>query len=313
MEPIGGYFELELRSGSHYHIDAIKLNTARNCFEYILRAKKYKKVYIPYYTCEAILEPILKLNIDYEFYSIDGQLNPIFEKKFQDDEAFLYTNYFGLKHKTVELLAKKIGKNLIIDNTHAFFTKPINGIDTFYSARKFLGVADGAYLYTNVVLNINLEQDKSFNRMSHLLKRIDTSAEKAYMDFTQNEYVLTNQPIMKMSKLTNALLSSVDYENVKNTRIRNYKFLEKHLSIKNHFQLPFSGEVPLVYPFRTNNEALRTKLIENKIYVATYWPNVFIWCDENKLENLLAKQIIPIPIDQRYNENNLLSIIQILK
>ena len=45
---IGGYFELELRSGERYHKDALCLNTARNCFEYILLARKYKKVYIPY-------------------------------------------------------------------------------------------------------------------------------------------------------------------------------------------------------------------------------------------------------------------------
>ncbi len=35
MDAIGGYFELELRKGEHYHKDALKLNTARNCFEYV--------------------------------------------------------------------------------------------------------------------------------------------------------------------------------------------------------------------------------------------------------------------------------------
>lgn len=55
MKPIGGYFELELRQGEHYHKDAIRLNSARNCFEYILLARKYKKVFLPYYTCEVLL------------------------------------------------------------------------------------------------------------------------------------------------------------------------------------------------------------------------------------------------------------------
>ncbi len=32
---IGGYFGLELRHGEHYHKDAIRLNTARNCFEFV--------------------------------------------------------------------------------------------------------------------------------------------------------------------------------------------------------------------------------------------------------------------------------------
>lgn len=43
MKEIGGYFELELHKGGHYHPDALHLNTGRNCFEYILRAKGYKK------------------------------------------------------------------------------------------------------------------------------------------------------------------------------------------------------------------------------------------------------------------------------
>jgi hypothetical protein len=34
MQPIGGYFELELRKGKEYHTDAIRLNTGRNALEY---------------------------------------------------------------------------------------------------------------------------------------------------------------------------------------------------------------------------------------------------------------------------------------
>ena len=69
MQAIGGYFSLETSAGEHYHKDAIRLNTARNCFEYVLRARGYSKVYIPYYTCEVMLEPIRKLGVDYDFYA----------------------------------------------------------------------------------------------------------------------------------------------------------------------------------------------------------------------------------------------------
>jgi len=116
-----------------------------------------------------------------------------------------------------------------------------------------------------------------------------------------------------MSKLTVALLSSIDYERVKDNRRRNYIFFEKNLAEKNLLHLQFSDEVPMVYPFRTKNETLRTKLIKNKIYVATCWPNVLSWCNEHKLEYSLAKQIMPLPIDQRYDETELLTIINMLK
>src|SRR5690554_3350732 len=64
---IGGYFELELPVTEEFHRNAIRLNTGRNVFEYILRAKNYKMVYLPFYTCDVMLEPITKLNLKYKF------------------------------------------------------------------------------------------------------------------------------------------------------------------------------------------------------------------------------------------------------
>ena len=120
-EAIGGYFELELQQGEHYHKDAILLNTARNCFEYILLARKYNKVYIPYYTCEVMLQPLKRQGIAYEFYSINEELEPVETKYLLPDEAFLYTNYFGIKQCCVEKLAIIYGSQLIVDNAQAFF------------------------------------------------------------------------------------------------------------------------------------------------------------------------------------------------
>ena len=154
---IGGYFELELSRGEEYHSDAIRLNTGRNAFEYILRAKKYNKVYLPYYTCDVMLEPITKLNLDYEFYFIDSNFVPIFNySNVQENEVFVYNNYFGICDEQTREVAPHC-KNLIIDNSQAFYSKPIKGVDTFYSPRKFFGLPDGAYLYTDKLLDFNLE------------------------------------------------------------------------------------------------------------------------------------------------------------
>lgn len=42
MKAIGGYFELELNDGHEWHASAMRLNTARNVFEYVLRAEVQK-------------------------------------------------------------------------------------------------------------------------------------------------------------------------------------------------------------------------------------------------------------------------------
>ena len=303
MDAIGGYFELEFRKGNHYHNkEALKLNTARNCFEYVLRARHYRKVYMPYYTCEVLLEPINKLGIDYEFYRINEILEPIELPKLEETEAFLYTNYFGLKQKCVKYLVEVYGNQLIVDNAQAFYTKPIAGIDTFYSPRKFFGVPDGAYLYTEKRLEQDFEKDVSYNRMSHLLKRIDVGAGFGFQDFRTNDESLCNQEIKRMSKLTNLILSGIDYDEIKQKRRENYAFLDSILKESNQLHLQLDDEsVPMAYPYWSNDTLLKQKMIDYKIFVPTYWPNVLEWCKPEDWEYELADKTAFVPIDQRYS------------
>lgn len=298
IDAIGGYPELELRKGEHYHKDALRLNTARNCFEYVLRARGYNKVYIPYYTCEVMLEPLKKCNIEYEFYHINELLEPIKLVHLQPSEAFLYTNYYGLKQSCIEQLAQTYGKQLIVDNAQAFFAAPIDGIDTFYSARKFFGVADGAYLYTKQLLDIELEQDLSFERMSHLLIRADIGAEAGYTDFRKNEDALCGEPIKKMSRLTEKILCSINYEACKQVRKRNYLAYESALKDKNIMSLQIEQDAtPMAYPYVTGNHIIRKQLLEKRIFIATYWPNIFDWTQSGDFENHIANTLLPLPIN----------------
>lgn len=309
---IGGYFELELSQGEEYHKNAIRLNTGRNAFEYILRAKKYKKVFLPYYTCDVMLEPIHKLNLCYEFYHIDNTFRPIFNfTQIKNGEVFVYNNYFGIcDEQTIEV--SELCKNLIIDNSQAFFAKPIEGVDTFYSPRKFFGVPDGAYLYTDTILNIVLEKDVSYNRCLHLLGRLDTGASNHYKSFKQNNLALTNEPIKQMSNLTQSLLKSIDYSSVAQKRRENFNYIS---NILNDNELKISlreNVVPMVFPFLTRDErSLKKRLIEHNVFVATYWPNVPKWVT-NCRESELTDNLICLPIDQRYNDIDIKQTIQIL-
>ena len=313
MEPIGGYFELELSKREHYHKDAIRLNSAKNCFEYILLARKYRKVYVPYYTCSVMLQPLKKHGVEFEFYHINEELEPTTLPNLNSNEAFLYTNYFGLKQECVKRLASELGKQLIVDNAQAFYAEPMDGIDTFYSPRKFFGVPDGAYLYTEKRLEQEFEQDVSYGRMSHLLKRIDLDAEAGYQDFRNNDDMLSKQDIKRMSKLTESLLSGIDYEAAKRKRRENYALLDDALKDFNliHFELD-NKTVPMVYPYLTKDSSLREALIENKIFVAAYWPNVRGWTSEGMLERILMDRLIPIPVDHRYGRDETERIIRII-
>lgn len=305
---------MELREGEHYHRNAIRLNTASNCFEYVLRARNYAKVYIPYYTCGVMLVPIRKLHIEHEFYHIDEKLEPTNLPKLDANEAFLYTNYFGLKQDCVKRLVSEYGSQLIVDDAQAFYAEPLEGIDTFYSARKFFGVPDGAYLYIDNPLRQEFEQDCSYNRMAHLLKRIDLGPEAGYQDFRTNEELLCNQEIKRMSRLTEALLCGIDYESAKRKRRENYVVLDNALKDSNLIHLKMDDDaVPMVYPYLTKDKSLRQRLIDNKVFVATYWPNVSKWATEDLLERELLEGLLPLPIDQRYGIKKMDEMDKIIK
>ena len=303
---IGGYFSLELPLLTEYHHDAIRLNSGRNCLEYILLSRKYKNVYIPYYICDTILKPFDKLEINYIFYHINFDFEIIEDITLKENEALLYTNYFGLKQQYITLLSQRYGERLIIDNTQAFFDQNIKGIDTFYTCRKFFGVSDGAYLYSSKFINIELEQDSSYHQMTHLLKSIDISQENAFNDFHNAENYIGNQDIKLMSKITQRIMQSIDYTKV--GKIRQHNFLTLHNELKERNMLNINVEkdtTPLIYPYYSEDVQLREHLIRNRIYVAQYWPNVLEWTEKNSIEYSLAKKMIPLPIDQRYSEEDM--------
>jgi len=316
---IGGYFELELPQKRGMLQDGILVNTGRNAQEYILRVRNYQHVYIPYYTCEVVLEPFNKLGIKYSFYHLDWNLQPTEYPELKDGEAFLYTNYFGLMDNMVKNLGKRYGNRLIVDNAQAFFSKVLAG-DRFYSPRKFIGVPDGGV----VALNLdnpsetlpNLEQDQSYQRMEHMLMRLDGGAEFGFDAFQISRGVFKDQPIKLMSNLTKQILESVEYDSIRERRKQN--FLQLHQSLVGMNKLEWESVltndiVPMVYPLYLENASdIRIRLFSERIYPAQYWPNVMEWCAEGSVEHEITKNTLALPIDQRYGIEDMERIIKII-
>jgi hypothetical protein len=260
-----------------------------------------------------VLEPFKKLGVPYEYYHVNIHLELRDELTLKDGEALLYTNYYGLKRRYTERLAKQYGNSLIVDNTQAFYAKPIAGIDSFYTCRKFFGVPDGAYLYTDKLLDVELEFDQSYERMLSLTKRIDLSPEAGYQDFRHTSKSLVGQPIKRMSKLTQRMMQGIDYESIAQRRRTNYQLIHEALGKENNVELPLEVDaVPMVYPYLVPVKGLRDKLIENKIYVARYWPSVLELTTPDDIDYLLAYQMQPLPIDQRYGEKETKRLIEML-
>ena len=308
MKEIGGYIELDNYNLPMLHENAIALNTGRNCLGYLIKTKNIKTTYLPYFLCESVINLCKNFDLKVCLYHINNIISP---KNLEiDDNAFLYVvNYYGQlsNNKIIEL--KKKYKNIIIDNAQAYFQMPVDDVDTIYTCRKFFGVSDGAFLYTNVQLNERLEIDESYKRMNFLLGRYERTAAEFYSEYVNNNKSFANEPLKRMSKLTNNLLHGINYKEVKIKRTKNYNYLFDRLEKINKLNLK-RIEGAFAYPlYIENGNELRKKLIANKIYIPTLWPNVIT--DELKatLEYHMALNILPLPCDQRYDEKDMEYII----
>ncbi len=301
MREIGGYLGLEAIHGSEYYGDLIALNTGRNALLYLLRAKQIKKLYLPFYLCNSVSQLCINHNYEIEYYGIDDHFMPRFNKLLTDNEYLYVVNYFGQLTAERILGLKEQFIRIIVDNSQAFFQRPLPGIDTIYSCRKFFGVPDGAYLATEVSLSDNLEVDVSYKRMSHILGRYEGAAADFYEQFRQNEESLKTEPLRIMSKLTRNLLRAIDYEQVCRIRNENYAFLDSKLRRLNKLK-PIYPEGPFAYPFYVKNgSAIRKGLADKKIYIPLLWPSVLTNIPVGSIEYDFTTNILPLPCDQRYN------------
>lgn len=304
MKEIGGYFGLESFSGKEYYSDLIALNSARNALVYLIRARKIEKLYIPYYLCDSVSGICDREGCRYEYYNIGRNFEPIFEKELSEGEYFYFVNYFGQFDSEKILKFKAKYRNFICDNVQAFFTPPIDGVDTVYSCRKFFGVPDGSYLSTDAKFEEKLDTDFSADRMKHVLGRFDGDcASDYYGDFRKNDDAFVDMPLREMSRLTRNIMSAVNYEAAKEKREQNFALLHGAIGGLNKLKVR-CPEGPYVYPFYCENGMeVKKALAKKRIYVATLWPEVIEL--GQAIERDFAENILPLPCDQRYGSEEM--------
>lgn len=310
--PVGGYFNLEIHPSNDTPLlpDGILLNSGRACFEYILEANDARHVFLPKFTCDVMLGPLEKLGIPHTFYSINDDLELVEDIRLSDGDFLVYTNYFGLKGAYCDELSSKYREKLILDCSQALYYVPPELSHTFYSPRKFFGMPDGGILYTDKKLERQLDIDVSFGRMSHLLKRLEKGPGAGYSDFKANDRALRDQPLREMSILSKQLFQGAHHVDARKKRNNNFQILHNALGASNNFAYRESPDGAMGYVYRTKKVGLRDALIGEDVFVPTYWPNVYEWSDEGELEYTLTLELLVLPIDQRYGEEDMKRIIK---
>lgn len=305
MREIGGYIELETYHLPMLHENAIALNCGRNCLAYLFKSRRIKKLKVPYFICNSIFDVCVREGVEKNYYHIGLDFKPK-DIELADDEWLYLVNLYGqLSNEEIIAYIEKYDR-VIIDQANGYYEEPLPGVDTFYTCRKWFGVADGAFLYTDSPLSNTFPQDESFDRMRFLLGRYERTASEFYKEYKDNNIFFKTEPIKQMSKLTMNLLHAIDYNAVRERRRENFSYLNERLGKRNQLKLK---DGLFMYPFMIDNGAdVRKKLQAEKIYIPILWPTILEVSEPNSLEYQMAENILPLPIDQRYgmDEMNIL-------
>ena len=312
VKEIGGYFGLEKLVSNEYYPDLAAVNNARCALLYIIEAKHYNKVYLPYFLCDSVRLVLEREKIPFEEYRIDRTFLPLLDIHTKPEEVVYVVNYYGLIGEEQLISLKNRYGNIVVDNAQAFFARPVKGIDTLYSCRKFFGVPDGGYAYTDAVFQEDIPVDVSMERMKHVLGRFEGNSASEYYDyFNNNDESFKEIELRHMSKLTHNILGAVDYQAAKRRREENFLFLSRALGERNPLKIKCPTG-PYAYPFYIRNGMeVKKQLAKRKIYVATLWPNVL--GSGLDIETEFTENILPLPCDQRYSEEDMQRVADAVK
>ena len=311
MKEIGGYIELDTYHLPMLHEGAIALNCGRNALAYLLRARQIKRLWIPKFICDSVTGVCERESVPYTLYDMGMDFLPSEEIRLADGEWLYFVNYYSqFDNDQIEEYVHKFGR-VIVDNAQSYFQPPIPSVDTLYTCRKYFGVPDGAFLYTDKTLSDEFPLDESFERMSFLLGRFERTANEFYAGYIANNKYFSEQPIKRMSKLTANLLHGIDYETVERRRRENFEYLQDQFGTYNMLKPRIAS---FMYPLMIDNGlVVRKKLQAQKIYIPTLWPTVFELTNKKNLEYQMAENILPLPIDQRYGLEEMKYMVQEVK
>jgi hypothetical protein len=309
---IGSFLALDLNKTGEYFADSsnlARLNSGRCGIYHSLKILNCSTIYLPYYLCPEVDEFLVKREIKTIKYSINSDFTPVLECN-EEDSAVLIVNHFGMLSERKLFKMKKKFVNVIIDNCAAFFSPALPDCFNIYSCRKFFGVPDGCYVIgPNAFSSIEgYPEDQSSETASYLLKRIEKGCSEVYEERMQNESRINKSGIMRMSKLSQSLLCTIDYIGIRRKRYENFKYASKlyeSFNLLNLNKFKTNDCIPLFYPLVVKDSDLIKKLQYKKIYTGHRWNSVLSEVTPNSLEAFLSKYMVPIPIDQRYSKSEL--------
>ena len=317
---IGSFLELQLPRGKEFYggeHNIARLNSGRVAIWHAFRLTGCEAIWLPYYQCDTVREFLTKKNVPIRYYHIDKNFDPV-DLAPGENEAVLLVNYYGMmSYARMAALAAPY-RHVIFDCSQAFFCAPNSVGFTVYSARKFVGVPDGAYVVGDGAERFCEEYPQGFSSDTSvfLLQRLEYGCEgKTYTSRMVNEHRIDSEDACRMSALTHAILDGTDYAPIREKRRENFAFADKLFHSTNRIDpMRYYDEtcVPMVYPLVIEDDGLLPKLLENKHFQGHWWSYLLDELPETCFESWLSRYIVPITIDQRYGAAELTHLAELI-
>ena len=320
------------------------LSSGRGCLRLLAKAMRTgqdNEVLLPSYLCEEIIKPFTEELFEVKFYRVneelDVDLNDLRQKINKKTRTVLFINYFGFPQPMAHEIKALCGDTtfLIEDLVQSFLTqsngKPIGfiGDATISSYRKWIPIPDGALLgINNSQLHLSLTEVLPYQkhyvetRLRGLELKGDylnrAASKKSFREmFASAESMLDSTPF-KMSNSSKTMLVKYDFKSIIDQRRENFLFLLSRFwsskQVKPLYQKLPSGICPLGFPVITKKRShLKKLLIANRIYPPIHWSLVEA-IDKKEFPDSwsISKHILTIPIDQRYNKEDMQFIADVL-
>ncbi len=302
---------------------------------------KNKNCYLPAYLCSSILQPFKELKLKIKFYNHFLPLKPLIDDNLKNSLIFI-VDYFGTEFISKEKISDflKKGNIVILDIAHSILDKKRLNLKSknlylIASLRKIFPVPDGGILYwsypklkikkypaqgyENILKAMRLKDFylKEGSKIGlNKVKNVKDSFLKIYRKCEKDK---DNNLIKlkEMSAISFMALKNLDISNIIKKRKKNLGFLFKNLSEKKYFlfsnnQIKSPFFLPLIFENQKQKETVKKVLIKNNIYPPIHWQLPKSVPQSYLFENGLSRRILSLPIDQRYDEKNLLKIVDII-
>lgn len=299
-----------------------------------------KVAVVPPYTCHTVIEPFINLGYNIFAYDINEKMCLLEDEYINlidlvKPSIVLIHRYFGYNTiKDQDLFVKETksrGIKIIEDCTQSLYSS-FNNFDADYyvcSIRKWCGVPDGGFIVSNngsVDIKLKdadplLEKTKkeaSLMKYEYIFENKGRKEDFLRM-YGNAEDILSNQDgYHKISPLSLIIQSNLDVEELMVKRKNNTSFLQQEVQNISHVKCVFDklndNEVPLYFPIISNERgSLQRYLAHNNVYAPIVWPKPEKSPKISKLVEDMYKNMLCIPIDQRYDLEDMERIVSLLK